>query len=119
MEKMGPHPPPPPGFVPAPPPPPTGIYPPPPPYQPSGEPSTVVITPMQFGSEPQHVICPHCRVHGRTTIETGANTTTHLFALLLCIFGLWCCVPCPYCMDSCMAKKHYCSNCKMYLGESK
>lgn len=35
---MGPHPPPPPGFVPAPPPPPTGVYP-PPPYQPSGEPS--------------------------------------------------------------------------------
>ncbi|KAK1118641.1 hypothetical protein K0M31_014946 [Melipona bicolor] len=116
MEKMGPPPPPPPpGFVPAPPP---GVHP-PPPYQPSGEPSTVVLTPTQFGSEPQYVVCPHCRTHGLTTVEPGPNAMTHLFALLLCIIGLWCCVPCPYCMDSCMAKKHYCSTCKVYLGESK
>ncbi|KOX78413.1 hypothetical protein WN51_07820 [Melipona quadrifasciata] len=80
---------------------------------------TVVLTPTQYGSEPQYVVCPHCRTHGLTTVETGPNTMTHLFALLLCIIGLWCCVPCPYCMDSCMAKKHYCSTCKVYLGESK
>ncbi|CAD1472650.1 unnamed protein product, partial [Heterotrigona itama] len=48
---------------------------------------TVVLTSMQFGSQPQYVICPHCRTHGLSTVETGPNATTHAFALLLCIFG--------------------------------
>ncbi|EFN65890.1 hypothetical protein EAG_09193 [Camponotus floridanus] len=43
---------------------------------------------------------------------------THLIALLLCALGLWCCVPCPYCMDGCLAKKHYCPSCGTYLGIS-
>ncbi|XP_012153001.1 lipopolysaccharide-induced tumor necrosis factor-alpha factor homolog [Megachile rotundata] len=107
--------PPPPGFAPSPPPsfsPP----PPPPPYHP-GQPNVVIVG-TQFGPESQRLVCPYCHAQITTSIETEANTKTHLFALLLCVLGLWCCAPCPYCIDSCMVKKHYCPSCKAYLGQS-
>ncbi|XP_029043983.1 lipopolysaccharide-induced tumor necrosis factor-alpha factor homolog isoform X1 [Osmia bicornis bicornis] len=100
--------PPPPGFVP----------PPAPPSYHDGRPNVVVIGAPQFDSEPQRLTCPHCHANISTEIQTQANTRTHLFALLLCVTGLWCCAPCPYCIDSCQTKKHYCPACKAYLGES-
>ncbi|XP_076248639.1 lipopolysaccharide-induced tumor necrosis factor-alpha factor homolog [Calliopsis andreniformis] len=115
MDKSMP-PPPPPGFVPGP------HYdvnspPPPPPYH-DGQPSVVIVGARQFGSDSQRMTCPYCRSSISTSIETEANTKTHLFALLLCVFGLWCCAPCPYCMDTCLVKRHYCPSCKAFLGES-
>lgn len=109
--------PPPPGFAP----PPTQM--PPPPYMdinspPQVQPSVVVVGTTAFGPESQRLTCPYCHNNITTTVETEANTKTHLFAFLLCIFGLWCCVPCPYCMDSCLVKKHYCPSCQTYLGQS-
>ncbi|KAH0954956.1 hypothetical protein HN011_000545 [Eciton burchellii] len=78
----------------------------------------VIISNVAFGNEPQHMTCPHCQANISTRIDTEANTKTHLFALLLCVLGCWCCAPCPYCMDSCMVKKHYCPACNAYLGSS-
>ncbi|XP_070166770.1 lipopolysaccharide-induced tumor necrosis factor-alpha factor homolog isoform X2 [Polyergus mexicanus] len=79
--------------------------PPPPPQQPS------------FGTESQHVVCPHCHANISTRVETEATMKTHLMALLLCLF-VCPCAPCPYCIDSCQAKKHYCPACGSYLGSS-
>ncbi|CAL1687499.1 unnamed protein product [Lasius platythorax] len=92
-------------------------YPQPPPPPPQ-QPHTVIITGAAFGTEPQSMVCPHCRANISTRTETEANTKTHLFALLLCVLGCWCCAPCPYCTDSCMATKHYCPSCGSYLGAS-
>lgn len=115
MSKEIPHPPPP-GFAPSPPP---GFAPPPPPppYNP-GPQNVVIVGGPQFGSESQRLVCPYCHANITTSVATEANTKTHLFALILCVLGLWCCAPCPYCVDSCMVKKHYCPSCKAYLGES-
>lgn len=89
-------------------------YPQPPP-QPPQQPS-IIITGGSFGPETQHMVCPHCRANISTRVETEASSKTHLFALLLCVLGCWCCAPCPYCTDSCLVKKHYCPACGNYLG---
>lgn len=78
----------------------------------------VIVVPTVFGKDPQHLICPHCRANIMTRVDSGPNSKTHMFALLLCVFGLCCCAPCPYCIDSCLVQKHYCPECKNYLGES-
>ncbi|CAL7933563.1 unnamed protein product [Xylocopa violacea] len=110
MDKgMSSPPPPPPGFVPAPPP--------PPPYSGPPQPNVVYVVP-QFSSQSQRMTCPHCHTDINTRVENTANTRTHLFALLLCVFGLWCCAPIPYCVDNCMSQKHYCPSCNIYLGQS-
>ncbi|XP_076623173.1 lipopolysaccharide-induced tumor necrosis factor-alpha factor homolog [Colletes latitarsis] len=110
------QPPPPPGFMGPPP----AYMGPPPSMPPSGnrEPNVIIVGAQQWGPDSQNVTCPVCHAHISTTIETEANTKTHLFAILLCVLGLWCCAPCPYCIDSCMVKKHYCPSCKSYLGQS-
>ncbi|XP_012220538.1 lipopolysaccharide-induced tumor necrosis factor-alpha factor homolog [Linepithema humile] len=97
-------------------------YPQPPPQEmPQPQPvpqQNLIIMPTVFGSESQHLICPHCRANIMTSVESGPNSKTHMFALLLCVFGLCCFAPCPYCIDSCKVQKHYCPECKNYLGES-
>ncbi|XP_053971187.1 lipopolysaccharide-induced tumor necrosis factor-alpha factor homolog [Hylaeus volcanicus] len=107
MDKMPPQP----GFMP-PPPPYTDGQPPPPPQ------SVIIIGGTQFGNEPQRLTCPYCHANVLTTIETESNTKTHLIAIILCLIGCWCCAPCPYCIDSCMVRKHSCPSCKAFLGQS-
>lgn len=80
--------------------------------------SPIVVRNLNFGPEQQHIICPSCHANVLTITEKEANMKTHLFALGLCVIGFWCCVPCPYCMDSCLVTKHYCPNCRSYLGQS-
>ncbi|XP_020288020.1 cell death-inducing p53-target protein 1-like [Pseudomyrmex gracilis] len=109
---------PPPGFNPGLPPYP---YPQPPPSMPppSMPPQSVtIISGMAFGKETQNMTCPHCQANITTRVESESNMKTHLIALLLCALGCWCCVPCPYCMDSCLMHKHYCPACGTYLGMS-
>ncbi|XP_076650197.1 lipopolysaccharide-induced tumor necrosis factor-alpha factor homolog [Halictus rubicundus] len=105
--------PPPPGFTTAPP---VGSYGPPPSYN-DGQPNVVIVGAQQFGPESQSMTCPHCRAQISTRVENESTSKTHLFALLLCVFGLWCCVPCPYCINSCMTQMHYCPACNAFLGK--
>ncbi|XP_014486125.1 PREDICTED: lipopolysaccharide-induced tumor necrosis factor-alpha factor homolog [Dinoponera quadriceps] len=100
--------PPPPGFAP------------PPPYdaqqqQQQAQPQMIVVT-GGFGPETQRMTCPQCHANISTRVETESNTKTHIMAILLCVFFCWCCAPCPYCIDSCLVKKHYCPSCGAYLG---
>ncbi|XP_008553918.1 lipopolysaccharide-induced tumor necrosis factor-alpha factor homolog [Microplitis demolitor] len=101
-------------------PPPPGFAPPPPyssgPQPPPQAPGVIFIQQTTFGPDTMRLSCPHCQHDISTRVETEASTKTHLFALLLCLLGCWCCAPCPYCMDSCLVKKHYCPSCKQYLG---
>ncbi|KAJ8956990.1 hypothetical protein NQ318_012155 [Aromia moschata] len=129
MEKQNPPPysPPQPGFYPPPqgPPPPGHGYPPPPVhgYPPPPEQSTthtVIVThtaPLILGPQPTPVTCPSCHAQIVTEVQTEATTKTHLFALLLCLFGCYPCCCIPYCMDSCQGQNHYCPNCRAYLGK--
>ncbi|XP_031828352.1 lipopolysaccharide-induced tumor necrosis factor-alpha factor homolog [Nomia melanderi] len=118
-------PPPGPGFIDpgAPPPPvyspPAGYGVPPPSYgvdPPPQQPSVVVLGSQNYGCDPQRMSCPFCHANILTRVETESNMKTHLFALLLFAIGFWCCSPCPYCVDSCLVKNHYCPSCKAYLG---
>ncbi|KAI4493254.1 hypothetical protein M0802_009542 [Mischocyttarus mexicanus] len=110
MDKSAPQP----GFVP-----PSGLSP-PPPYAggPSPQPNVIIVSNEAYGSEPRVMRCPHCGQNISTRVDTEANTKTHLFALLLCLVGCWPCVCIPYCMDTCLVKKHYCPSCGVFLGQS-
>ncbi|KAK0177885.1 hypothetical protein PV328_001889 [Microctonus aethiopoides] len=110
----GPHQPPPPGFAP---PPPYTAGPSPPPPGMQQPPAVVFVQPAVFGPDTQRLSCPSCQASISTRVETEPSSKTHLFALLLCIIGCWPCAPCPYCMDSCLVKKHYCPSCSAYLGQ--
>ncbi|KAG8038051.1 hypothetical protein G9C98_006376 [Cotesia typhae] len=77
---------------------------------------TVIQQNINYGSESMRLNCPHCHADISTKVETEANTKTHLIALLLCIFQCWICLPCVYCNDSCLVKKHTCPSCNQYLG---
>ncbi|XP_066247642.1 lipopolysaccharide-induced tumor necrosis factor-alpha factor homolog [Euwallacea similis] len=72
--------------------------------------------PLLVGPNPMPTVCPFCHSSIVSTVETEANTKTHLFALLLCVFGCWPCCLIPYCMESCQSKKHFCPNCRAFLG---
>ncbi|XP_063987207.1 lipopolysaccharide-induced tumor necrosis factor-alpha factor homolog isoform X2 [Diachasmimorpha longicaudata] len=101
---------PPPGFVPPPP------YTAGPPHAAAPAP-VIMVQHVALGPESQRMACPHCHADISTRVESESNTKTHLFALLLCLIGCWPCAPCPYCMDSCLAKKHYCPACNSYIGQ--
>ncbi|KAH8390084.1 hypothetical protein KR200_006776 [Drosophila serrata] len=78
---------------------------------------TVVVVPSSpYGPEPMDIQCPYCHNHVRTRISYKPNSRTHLIALLLCLFQLYCCVCLPYCISSCMNTNHYCGMCDHYLG---
>ncbi|XP_063987206.1 lipopolysaccharide-induced tumor necrosis factor-alpha factor homolog isoform X1 [Diachasmimorpha longicaudata] len=102
---------PPPGFVPPPP------YTAGPPHAAAPAPAVIMVQHVALGPESQRMACPHCHADISTRVESESNTKTHLFALLLCLIGCWPCAPCPYCMDSCLAKKHYCPACNSYIGQ--
>ncbi|XP_015599907.1 lipopolysaccharide-induced tumor necrosis factor-alpha factor homolog isoform X2 [Cephus cinctus] len=110
MDKQGP---PPPGFAPPPP------YSGPPPMNPGhmAQPNIIIMQNPNLGPDTQPMTCPHCHANISTRVVQESSTKTHLFALLLCLMGCWPCAPCPYCMDSCLATKHYCPACNAFLGQ--
>ncbi|XP_026750314.2 lipopolysaccharide-induced tumor necrosis factor-alpha factor homolog [Galleria mellonella] len=69
-----------------------------------------------MGNKPSRIICRMCNQEMVTRIETNASLKTHLFALLLCGLGCWCCVCIPYFIDSCKKTNHYCTTCGAYIG---
>ncbi|XP_017114751.1 lipopolysaccharide-induced tumor necrosis factor-alpha factor homolog [Drosophila elegans] len=78
---------------------------------------TVVVIPTSpYGPDPIDIQCPYCHNFARTRVSCRPNSRTHLFALLLCLFQLYCCVCLPYCISSCMNTNHYCGMCDRYLG---
>ncbi|TDG43043.1 hypothetical protein AWZ03_010565 [Drosophila navojoa] len=85
-------------------------------------PATVLLvnaagaTPL--GPEPQRMTCPSCHNVMQTRLELRSNKNTHLIALVLCVTGLICLVPLPYCLKSCRSLYHYCSCCNQYLGKA-
>ncbi|XP_022233136.2 lipopolysaccharide-induced tumor necrosis factor-alpha factor homolog [Drosophila obscura] len=78
---------------------------------------TVVVVPGSiYGPEPLDIQCPYCHNYARTRVSYRPNSRTHLIALILCLFQLYCCVCLPYCIGSCMNTNHYCGMCDHYLG---
>ncbi|XP_017479570.1 PREDICTED: lipopolysaccharide-induced tumor necrosis factor-alpha factor homolog [Rhagoletis zephyria] len=79
----------------------------------------VVITPgapLAYGPAPVDIQCPYCHNYTRTRLRFKPTSRTHLIALLLCLFQLYCFVCLPYCIGSCMNTAHYCGLCDRYLG---
>ncbi|XP_067634286.1 LITAF domain-containing protein-like [Eurosta solidaginis] len=81
-------------------------------------PQVVLIarSPMIFGSIPLDLLCPYCHNYTRTRLRSQPSSRTHLVALFLCLFQMYCCVCLPYCIDNCMDTVHYCGLCDQYLG---
>ncbi|EDW02648.1 lipopolysaccharide-induced tumor necrosis factor-alpha factor homolog [Drosophila grimshawi] len=71
-----------------------------------------------MGRTPQLIKCSNCHNLMQTRLERRANKNTHILALLLCLTGLWCFMPLPYCLKSCRSLDHYCSCCNQYLGKA-
>jgi len=75
----------------------------------------------ELGFSPQVSFCPDCQHTDLTMVErtfslTGWLTCALLFLTFLVLWFLpLCCVPC--CVPDCYNVKHYCSNCKYFLGE--
>ncbi|KAM7342158.1 lipopolysaccharide-induced tumor necrosis factor-alpha factor homolog [Cochliomyia hominivorax] len=84
-------------------------------------PNVIVITePVSpYGPHPIDVQCPYCHNYCRTRLRYKPTSRTHLIALLLCLFQLYCCICLPYCIRSCMNTNHYCGMCDKYLGTYK
>ncbi|XP_017835486.1 lipopolysaccharide-induced tumor necrosis factor-alpha factor homolog [Drosophila busckii] len=84
-------------------------------------PNPVVITaapPIPLGRVPQRMTCPYCHIVMMTRLDQRATKNTHLMALGLCVVGLICLAPMPYCMKSCMSLDHYCTNCNQFVGKA-
>ncbi|XP_026313840.1 lipopolysaccharide-induced tumor necrosis factor-alpha factor homolog [Hyposmocoma kahamanoa] len=75
-----------------------------------------VVVSRPVGPKPSRTTCPSCRAEVVTSVKYAPTTKTHLIAILLCIFGCWCCVCIPYCTDSCRNADHYCPNCNSFIG---
>ncbi|EDW09063.2 lipopolysaccharide-induced tumor necrosis factor-alpha factor homolog [Drosophila mojavensis] len=93
----------------------------PPPAAAAAPPTVLLVnaagaTPL--GPEPQRMTCPSCHNVMQTRLELRSNKNTHLIALVLCVTGLICLVPLPYCLKSCRSLYHYCSCCNQYLGKA-
>ncbi|XP_071446543.1 lipopolysaccharide-induced tumor necrosis factor-alpha factor homolog isoform X2 [Hetaerina americana] len=88
-------------------------------------PTTSTVTVIQvptgtiLGPMSTCVTCPSCHAVVHTRVDHEPSSRTHMFAVLLCIFGLWPCCLFPYCMDSCQNSMHYCPACGSYLGSYK
>ncbi|KAF7990167.1 hypothetical protein HCN44_009902 [Aphidius gifuensis] len=92
--------------------------PPPPSYSAAvGSSGVIIVHQAAFGPESQRMTCPHCRADVSTRVENESNSKTHLFALLCCVLGCMPCAICPYCIDTCLVKKHFCPACNAYLGQ--
>lgn len=71
---------------------------------------------VAFGPNSQTCTCPYCSHLVSTSVKSRATMKTHVMACVLCSIMAWCCCFCPYCMDSCQDRNHYCPNCNNYLG---
>ncbi|XP_013108759.1 lipopolysaccharide-induced tumor necrosis factor-alpha factor homolog [Stomoxys calcitrans] len=106
---------------------PQGLYPPmpqpqpynPPPHQ---QPTVIIQTTttrpnlVAIGNQPTRMQCPSCHADIVTTVKHSANSRTHCWAFVLCLFICWPCMCVPYCMDSCQTANHSCPNCNAYIG---
>ncbi|CAB3382401.1 Hypothetical predicted protein [Cloeon dipterum] len=90
--------------------------------QPSGTTTVVHVTRVPHLPLPpssSRYECPSCKGDIRTRVEYRSGSKTHLVAVLLCIFGCWCCVPIPYCCtNDCKDAHHFCPHCDAYIGIS-
>ncbi|SPP72860.1 Hypothetical predicted protein [Drosophila guanche] len=71
-----------------------------------------------LGPVAQILCCPHCRCSMESRLEARVTKHTHAFAFALCLTGLLCLVPLPYCLKSCQSVDHYCSRCNRFLGKA-
>ncbi|BFG06380.1 lipopolysaccharide-induced tumor necrosis factor-alpha factor homolog [Drosophila madeirensis] len=72
----------------------------------------------KLGPVAQILCCPHCRRTMESRLEPRVTKHTHAFAFALCLTGLICLVPLPYCLKSCQSVDHYCSQCNRFLGNA-
>ncbi|XP_002138326.1 lipopolysaccharide-induced tumor necrosis factor-alpha factor homolog [Drosophila pseudoobscura] len=72
----------------------------------------------KLGPVAQILCCPHCRSTMESRLEPRVTKHTHAFAFALCLTGLLCLVPLPYCLKSCQSVDHYCSHCNRFLGKA-
>ncbi|XP_054276275.1 LITAF domain-containing protein-like [Macrosteles quadrilineatus] len=77
----------------------------------------IMTTVVPVGSQPTHMICPHCYSEITTKTKTEPGLIAYISGTLIALFGFICgCCLIPCCIDSCMNVIHSCPNCNTYLG---
>ncbi|CAG7820294.1 unnamed protein product [Allacma fusca] len=85
----------------------------------AGGPPMVVVAPISLTGQPQRMNCPHCHADVLTEVKYKDGRMTHIWALVLCLVGCWCCCCIPYCIDDLKDVDHECPNCQRHIGTYK
>ena len=83
-----------------------------------GQPApTVFVTTL--GSKSTCMTCPHCHEEIDTDIKTSRSSRTWLSGCIIFILVGWVCCCCliPCCLKRCKNVKHFCPNCKGFIGK--
>jgi lipopolysaccharide-induced tumor necrosis factor-alpha factor len=72
-----------------------------------------------YNQMPRRVICQYCGYEIITSINRRPGFGAHLFALGMCLVGLWPCCIIPYFVDDCQDATHFCPNCGQEVGEKR
>ncbi|CAF4895660.1 unnamed protein product [Pieris macdunnoughi] len=80
--------------------------------------SPTIVMINNLGPNATSCFCTACNKQVVTAVKKETTLRTHLLAGILCLFGCWCCVCIPYCVDSLKKSFHYCPQCNAYLGSS-
>ncbi|KAJ9597331.1 hypothetical protein L9F63_011802 [Diploptera punctata] len=99
-------------------------YGPPPPYAERDGEYRIIITNIRNGGsyldfhQSGPVLCPHCMQFTVARVGYRYSAVAYISACLLCLGGCCLCFWIPFCMESCMEARYYCSFCGHYLGFS-
>ncbi|XP_055374080.1 uncharacterized protein LOC129607246 [Condylostylus longicornis] len=72
-----------------------------------------------FKTTPEIMRCPYCMKIIETKVIKKINAFTHTIALILLVFGCFCCSCIPYFLDGLKEIKHFCPDCNEFLGAYK
>mmetsp|Transcript_39136 Transcript_39136/g.34820 ORF Transcript_39136/g.34820 Transcript_39136/m.34820 type:complete len:92 (+) Transcript_39136:394-669(+) len=75
--------------------------------------------PLNLGSQPTTVNCPHCGAKILTKTRKESGNGTICMALLLCCFCALIGGLLPFCIDDCQDTVHSCPNCGNEAGRNK
>uniref|UniRef100_A0A1B6C017 LITAF domain-containing protein n=1 Tax=Clastoptera arizonana TaxID=38151 RepID=A0A1B6C017_9HEMI len=77
----------------------------------------IVTTVVPLGTQPTHMICPHCYAEVNTVTKTKPKIIAYLSGIVIALLGcFWGCCLIPCCLDQCMNVHHICPECQYFLG---
>ena len=74
-------------------------------------------TTVALGRAACSVTCPKCHRNGVTHVTKSLKPEAFCWCIVLCLLGCELCFWIPFCVDSNYSVKHYCSNCRTFIGK--